>query len=80
MGLEDLLQVASVAFEVLHRETLLVDAMPLEQLLRLKAVQAQRLGELRMSDESASEGFDEEKLLGESIEVGARGAELAATS
>ena len=29
-----------------------------------------------MSDESASEGFDEEKLLGESIEVGARGAEL----
>jgi len=75
VGLEDLLQVAPVAFEVLHRETLVVDAMPLKQLIRLKAVQAQRLGELRMGDESTSEGVDEERLLGESIEVAARGAE-----
>ena len=76
MGLEHLLQVVPVAFEVLHRETLLVDAMPPEQLIRLKAVQVQRLGESGMSDESTSEGFDQEKLLGESIEVGAGGAEL----
>ncbi len=54
MGLKDLLQVAPVAFEVVHRETLVVDAMPLKQLIRLKAVQAQRLGELRMGDESTS--------------------------
>jgi hypothetical protein len=75
VGLEDFLQVTPVAFEVLHRETLVVDAMPLKQLIRLKAVQAQRLGELRMGDESTSEGFDEERLLGESIEVGVCGAQ-----
>jgi len=75
VGLQDLLQVAPVAFEVLHRETLVVDAMPLKQLIRLKAVQAQRMGELRMGDESTSEGIDEERLLGESIEVGVCGAQ-----
>ena len=80
MGLEHLLEVASVAFEILHRETLLVDAMPLEQLIRLKAVQAQRLGELGMCDESTSEGLDEEKLLGGLIQVGAAERSCAATS
>ena len=45
--------------------------MPLEQLIRLKAVQARLLGELGMCDESTSEGLDEEKLLGGLIQVGA---------
>ena len=50
--------------------------MTLEQRIHLETIEAQRLGELGMSDESTSEGFDEEGLLGDSIEVDARGAEL----
>jgi hypothetical protein len=65
-----------IGIDVLVAKGVFRDLVPLEQGVRLEAVEIQHPGELRMSDESTSEEINQHTLLGVLIGVDPLGAKL----